>query len=126
MQRELLGERHPDIAKSLSNVAWSYGKQGDLRTALEYLEQALAMYRALFGERHSRAIRLAEEIAITLVRLNRRKDAYDLVRHFVVLSQGVERERLKHFEAQLLSEPLRPGFKQPPKSGKRKGKKKRR
>jgi hypothetical protein len=84
------------------------------------------MYRDLFGERHITTLEEVRRIATDLFRLNRRQKAYDLVLHFVVLAQGPVKEELKSLEAALLSKLIRPGFRQPPKSGKRKGKKKRR
>ena len=99
---------------------------GENSQALDYFQQAFRILQELFGEQHPSTVKLAKRIAITLVQLNRRKEAYDLVRHFVVLAQGPDREQLKQLEAKLLSQPIRPGFRQPSKTGKRKAKKKRR
>jgi len=84
------------------------------------------MRRELLSDRNPYTIKTASQVARNLTRLNRRKEAYDLIRHFVVLAQGSAREQLRHLEAQLLSTTIRPGFRQPPKRGKRKTKKKRR
>jgi tetratricopeptide (TPR) repeat protein len=125
MRRELFGERHPDIANSLRKLGTLYGTKGDLKRALAHSHQALAMYRQLYGDRHAPTFETAVQVAVNLIRLNCRREAYDLVKHFVLLAQGPAREQLKDLEAQLLSKPIRPGFRQPPKSGKRKNKKKR-
>jgi len=122
MRLELFGEKHPTIANSLINLG---ALCGDISAALDYYRQALRMYRELFGERHPSTIDAASRVAVTLAQLNRRKEAYDVVSHFVVLAQGPLREMLKHLETQLLSKPI-PGFRPQSKTGKRKGKKKRR
>jgi len=121
MRRELFGQKHPDIAKSLVNLGASCGKKD---AALDYYRQALRIYRDLFGDGHPPTIEVARRIAITLTQLNRRKEAYDVVNHFVVLAQSPLKEELKQLQSQLLSKPM-PGFRQQSKTGKRKGKKKR-
>jgi tetratricopeptide (TPR) repeat protein len=127
MLRELFGERHPDLAASLHNVGLWYGKQGDKQRKLEYAEQALTMYREIFGERSSWTAKSALQVANALKQLNRRDEAYSLARHFLNLSlPSPASEQFKHFEAQLLAKPIRPGFRQQAKTGKRKSKKKRR
>ena len=48
MQRELLGNVHPDVAFTLNNLAWvAYGR-GDVREALKFEEESLKIYRVLF------------------------------------------------------------------------------
>ena len=126
MQRELFGDRHPDLANSLRSLGNFHRKRGALERALKYSEEALAMYRALFGDRHPSAMQEAQMVAIDLARLNRSKEAHDLVRRFMVVAQGQPKDELQHLESQVLSKLSRPGFRQPSKSGKRKGKKKRR
>jgi tetratricopeptide (TPR) repeat protein len=48
IRRELFGERHEDIARTLENIAWFYGEQENWQRALDHSQQALAMRRALF------------------------------------------------------------------------------
>lgn len=122
MQRELFGEKHPDIANSLVNLGGLSEKKS---TALDYYRQALRMYRELFGEPHPSTIEVASRVAVILAQLNRQKEAYDLVSHFVALAQGPVKEKLKNLQSQLLSNTI-PGFRPQSKPGKRKGKKKRR
>jgi len=52
IQRELLGEKHPDTAISLNNIGGEYGALGDHKRALEYVEKALGIQRELFGDKH--------------------------------------------------------------------------
>ena len=121
-------KEHPEIASSLQNAAQWYAKQGNIKRALEYMEQALAIGREVFGERHSSTINAAADLVRYLIRLNRREEAYGLVAHFLTQAplQDPSIDRLKNFELQLLSKPIRKGFRPSPKIGKRKTKKKRR
>ena len=93
----------------------------------EYAQQAFAMFREMVGERNLNTTRSATQVANALITLNRREEAYRLVRHFLNLSlPSGTNEPLKHLEAQLLAKPIRPGFRQQAKTGKRRTKKKRR
>ena len=48
----MLGERHPDTAPSLNNLAELLDEQGDYAAAKPLYEQALAIRKAVLGERH--------------------------------------------------------------------------
>jgi tetratricopeptide (TPR) repeat protein/calcineurin-like phosphoesterase family protein len=52
IRKEVLGERHPDTAQSLSNVGVAYGRLGEYQRQLEYQQQALDIRVEIFGERH--------------------------------------------------------------------------
>ena len=52
MRRELLGDRHPNVATSLNNLAALYRSQGRYDAAEPYYQQALEMRRELLGDRH--------------------------------------------------------------------------
>ena len=52
LRRSLLGERHPDVATSLNNLALLYSAQGRYGEAEPLLEEALGLRRELLGERH--------------------------------------------------------------------------
>ena len=47
-----MGERHPDTAASLNNLAVLLQAQGDYAAAKPLYEQALAIHEAVLGERH--------------------------------------------------------------------------
>ena len=126
MRRELFGDRHPDIATSLNNVGGCYRHLGNLERALEYSRQAFAMQRDLFGDQHPSTGIRAAGVAVDLISRNHRLEAYNLVTGFLgrLPPSHPARERLQHIEQQLRSQPLRKGFRQPPK--KRKGKRRKR
>src|SRR6185503_1483075 len=126
MCRELYGEVHPHIAYSLRTLGIWNSKRGEFQRAVAFFEQALSLYQKLLHDRHPSTIEVSIQLAVSLVQLNRRKEAYDLVANFKGLAQGPLKEQLKQLETKLLSKLIRPGFSQPPKSGKRKRKKKRR
>ena len=52
MSRKLLGDRHPDVATSLNNLAALYRSQGRYEEAEPFYQQALEMRRELLGDRH--------------------------------------------------------------------------
>lgn len=59
IQRRLLGEEHPEVAKSLNNLALLLKDQGNYAEAEPLLHQALAMHRKLVEKEHP-------EVATTL------------------------------------------------------------
>jgi DNA polymerase III delta prime subunit len=127
MRQELFGESHPDVAGSFNSVGNIYVEQGNVRQGLEYSQRALSIYREVFGDQHSSTIDTAADVANDLMRLNRRQEAYELVRHFLPKAQSQPlTERLERLEARLLSQVIRPGFRQPARTGKRKNKRKNR
>jgi len=52
INKAVLGERHPDTANSLNNLASLLDLQGDYAAAKPLYEQALAIRKAVLGERH--------------------------------------------------------------------------
>ena len=49
LRKAVLGERHPDTANSLNNLAELLEAQGDYAAAKPLLEQALALRKAVLG-----------------------------------------------------------------------------
>jgi len=128
MSRDLLGERHPETSVPLANIGSFYRAEGDLRKALEYSKSALTIRYELLGKQHPWTVRVAGDVASTLMQLNLLQDAYTLVTSFLADGRvrGRERDKLKQIEHELLSKTMRAGFRQPPRVGKRNAKKKRR
>jgi CHAT domain-containing protein/Tfp pilus assembly protein PilF len=52
LRKEVLGEHHPDYAKSLNNLAFLLRSQGDYAASRPLIEQALAIWKEVLGERH--------------------------------------------------------------------------
>jgi hypothetical protein len=52
IRTEMLGERHPDYATSLNNLATLLQEQGNLGAARPLFERALALREEVLGERH--------------------------------------------------------------------------
>jgi CHAT domain-containing protein/tetratricopeptide (TPR) repeat protein len=52
LRKEILGEKHPDYAHGLHNLAELYRAVGDYDKALPLQERARAIYRAALGEKH--------------------------------------------------------------------------
>ncbi len=52
IRKEVLGEKHPDYATSLNNLAIYYSDLGDYSKAIELGKQALEVNREVLGEKH--------------------------------------------------------------------------
>lgn len=52
IRREALGDRHPDVARALENLAGALRKQGELEEALELNGRATEIKEATLGPRH--------------------------------------------------------------------------
>ena len=63
MKRKLLGDKHPEIATSLSNIADVLHNKGDLAGAEKDYLQSLAMYRELLGNEHPYVARTLNNLA---------------------------------------------------------------
>lgn len=63
MKRRLLGDKHPEIATSLSNIADVLHNKGDLAGAEQEYLQSLAMYRELLGNDHPFVARTLNNLA---------------------------------------------------------------
>lgn len=50
IRKEVLGEKHPDTARSLNNLGGLLDSMGDYSAARPYYEQALVIYREVLGE----------------------------------------------------------------------------
>jgi tetratricopeptide (TPR) repeat protein len=70
MQRELFGEKHPNIATSLHNLAGYHDALGNPRRALELGTEALAMLRESFGEKHPDIARSLHNLAFVYEKLD--------------------------------------------------------
>ena len=62
----MLGERHPDTADSLNNLAELLRSQGDYAAAKPLYEQALAIRKAVLGERHPDTATSLNNLAVLL------------------------------------------------------------
>jgi tetratricopeptide (TPR) repeat protein len=63
MKRRLLGDKHPEIATSLSNLADVLHNKGDLAEAEKDYQESLAMYRELLGNEHPSVARTLNNLA---------------------------------------------------------------
>jgi len=52
IDREIYGEKHPDVATRLSNLGLAWDSLGDPKKAIGYFEQALEIDREIYGEKH--------------------------------------------------------------------------
>jgi len=52
IDREIYGEKHPDVATDFSHLGLAWADLGDFKKAVEYLEKALNIDREIYGEKH--------------------------------------------------------------------------
>jgi tetratricopeptide (TPR) repeat protein len=128
IQLKVLGEDHPDTAKSLHEIGKAYFNNGDLKQALAFGEQSLKVRREVLGTFNIGTIASATNVADTLKALGRRQEAFDIIVPYIQdpPSDPQQAGKIKSLVQQLKATPLRPGFRQPPASSKKKPKKKHR
>ena len=66
IRKAVLGERHPDTANSLNNLAFVLETQRDYAAARPLYEQALAIYKAVLGDRHPETASTMNSLALLL------------------------------------------------------------
>ena len=95
-RKELLGERHPDIAASLNNLAMLLRKQGRLSEAEDLYREALAMNRNLSGNEHDAVAKSLNNLAVLFDAQGRYAEAEPLYQEAL----GIYRKVLgdNHFE----------------------------
>jgi tetratricopeptide (TPR) repeat protein len=128
IRRKLFGEEHPDTAHSLNNIAVYYKRSGNLKRALEVSEQAWLIRQKLLGVEHPYTISSNSNLIVCLRDNNQRQEALEcLQRQLSLLKKDhPQYDELICLREQLLSKPVRKGFRQPSKHpGKNKAKKRR-
>jgi len=128
IRRMLFGEQHPDTASSLNNVASYYNALGKPAQTLELGEQAWLIRQKLFGDVHPDTVLSNHNLIYYLIANKQRPEALKRLEvQLSLLKKDHPRyEKLQRLREQLLSKPIRPGFRQPAKNpGKSKLKKRR-
>src|SRR5262249_51280660 len=83
----LLGEAHPDVATSLSNLATLYQAQGRYDDAEPLYHQAITMYQQLLGEAHPDVATSLSNLATLYQAQERYSDAETLYRQALTMRQ---------------------------------------
>jgi tetratricopeptide (TPR) repeat protein len=52
IDREVYGEKHPDVATRLSNLGSAWYSLGDSKKAIEYTQQAYTIFQEILGDQH--------------------------------------------------------------------------
>ena len=56
IKKTLFGENHADVATILINIGFLQNNLGNSTKAIEYNEQALAIWKTLYGEEHKEVV----------------------------------------------------------------------
>jgi hypothetical protein len=103
IRREVLGERHPETARSLDNVGASFDKLGDHRAGLEYAQQALAIRREVLGERHPETARSLDNVGASFDKLGDHRAGLEYAQRSLAVRREVLGERHRETAASLNS-----------------------
>ena len=87
--RKLLGEKHPDYATSLNNLALLYQDMGDYKAALPLHKQALTITKEAVGEQHSSYAVSLNNLALLYQDMGDHKAALPLARQALDLRKEV-------------------------------------
>ena len=52
IDKEVYGERHPDVARDLNNLGSAWHDLGNPQKALEYIQQAHDIFHEFYGDQH--------------------------------------------------------------------------
>jgi eukaryotic-like serine/threonine-protein kinase len=80
IDRQLHGDRHPDIAGDLTNLAEIETRHEDLSSAENHLRQALDITKSWYGEENPNTTDVTVDLAAVLARQNRLVEADGLLR----------------------------------------------
>jgi tetratricopeptide (TPR) repeat protein len=106
LRRELLGERHPDVATSLNNLAGLYRAQGRYDEAEPLYRQALELSRELLGERHPDVATSLNNLAYLYQSQGRYDEAEPLYRQALELSRELLGSAIPRLLAALIIWPI--------------------
>jgi tetratricopeptide (TPR) repeat protein len=91
--QELLGDRHPDVATSLNNLAGLYPSQGRYEEAEPLHQQALSLRQELLGNRHPDVATSLNNLAMLYYSQGRLEEAEPLYQQALSLRQELLGDR---------------------------------
>jgi tetratricopeptide (TPR) repeat protein len=93
LRREVLGERHPETIRSMSNLAATYYQQGRFKEDEEISLKVLRLWTEVLGERHPYTIESMASLAATYYQQGRSKEAEGIKVQVLELRKEVLGER---------------------------------
>ena len=85
--QERLGERHPDVATSINNLAFLYSSQGRYEEAEPLYKHALALLQELLGDRHPDVATSINNLAALYYSQGRYEEAEPMYKQALALRQ---------------------------------------
>lgn len=98
-QKEIHGEKHPNIAETLHSIACAQAKKGDIQTALQTFEECYNMRLEFLGMDHPQQATTLHEIAKIQQKRNRLKKASHIID--AVLNIRIESLSEQHIDVAL-------------------------
>jgi tetratricopeptide (TPR) repeat protein len=106
LRKEALGERHPYIAQSISNISALYYAQGIYEKAEPLLKQAILLMKDLLGELHPDVAGSLFNLAVLYHHMQRHSEAMTSTQNAIqiyVQTIGIDHPRTKAAMSWLLS-----------------------
>ncbi|KAF5430209.1 Tetratricopeptide (TPR) repeat containing protein [Candidatus Methanophagaceae archaeon] len=93
IDREMYGDRHPNVATGLSNIGLAWYARGESKKALEYLEQALGIDKEVYGDRHPAVATILNNIGLVWQTLGEPQKALECYKQALSMYTGVYGEK---------------------------------
>jgi tetratricopeptide (TPR) repeat protein len=93
IDKEVYGDRHPDVAATLNNIGSAWDALGEPKKALEYYEQALSIHKEVYGDRHPDVAATLNNIGMAWDALGEPKKALEYYEQALSIGKEVYGER---------------------------------
>ncbi|MDY6957980.1 MAG: tetratricopeptide repeat protein, partial [Halobacteriota archaeon] len=93
IDKEVYGERHPNVARDLNNIGGEWRTLGDPKKAIEYYEQALSIDKKVYGDRHPSVATDLNNIGMAWYSLGNPKKAIEYYKQALSIDEEVYGER---------------------------------
>ncbi len=128
IRQHALGNDHPHTCQSLRLVGVAHYLLGNSEEALRFLRESFDIRRKVLNEQHPETAKVLNELISILINQGKRSEAFELLEPYL---QRLPKDHpsaagLRTLRTQLLSKPIRAGFRQPSSKPNSRGKKRKR
>ncbi len=101
IDKEVYGERHPNIATRLNNLGSAWKDLGEAKKAIEYFEQALSIDKEVYGEKHPHVAATLNNLGLAWQDLGEAKKAIEYFEQALSIVREAYGEKHPHVAATL-------------------------